>query len=142
MSNTPNSDCPLCQQDGGTVLWRNDKLRIVLPAEPGYPGFCRVIWQAHHAEMTDLPAEDRQYLMGVVFAVEQALREVAQPDKINLASLGNMVAHLHWHVIPRFRDDPHFPNAVWCQTVRDHTHSHSIDVDQLADAISRHLTSR
>ena len=35
------------------------------------------------------------------------------PDKINLASLGNMVPHLHWHVIPRFRDDRHFPEPIW-----------------------------
>jgi diadenosine tetraphosphate (Ap4A) HIT family hydrolase len=42
-----------------------------------------------------------------------------QPDKINLASLGNVVPHLHWHVIPRFVDDPHFPNPVWGVKVRE-----------------------
>jgi diadenosine tetraphosphate (Ap4A) HIT family hydrolase len=48
-----------------------------------------------------------------VFAVEAALREIAQPDKINLASLGNVVPHLHWHVIPRWADDVNFPDAIW-----------------------------
>ena len=41
-----------------------------------------------------------------------------QPDKINLASFGNMVPHLHWHVIPRFKDDMHFPNPIWGQVER------------------------
>jgi diadenosine tetraphosphate (Ap4A) HIT family hydrolase len=45
--------------------------------------------------------------------VEAALRSLVAPDKINLAALGNMVPHLHWHVIPRWRDDSHFPAAIW-----------------------------
>jgi diadenosine tetraphosphate (Ap4A) HIT family hydrolase len=48
-----------------------------------------------------------------VCKVEQVLREVMQPDKINLASLGNMTPHLHWHVIPRFKSDKHFPQPIW-----------------------------
>jgi len=48
-----------------------------------------------------------------VFAAGQALRQLLQPAKINLASLGNRVAHLHWHVIARFADDKHFPDSVW-----------------------------
>jgi diadenosine tetraphosphate (Ap4A) HIT family hydrolase len=63
--------------------------------------------------MTDLPSEQRQRLMDVVFAVETAVREIAKPDKINLASLGNVVPHLHWHVIPRWVDDVNFPDAIW-----------------------------
>jgi diadenosine tetraphosphate (Ap4A) HIT family hydrolase len=42
-----------------------------------------------------------------------------QPDKINLASLGNVVPHLHWHVIPRFADDAHFPSPIWASPQRD-----------------------
>lgn len=63
--------------------------------------------------MTDLVASDQQYLMQVVMAVEAALRALLQPEKINLASLGNQVPHLHWHIIPRFADDPHFPDPIW-----------------------------
>jgi diadenosine tetraphosphate (Ap4A) HIT family hydrolase len=51
--------------------------------------------------------------MAAVLAVEDALRDVLQPAKINLASFGNVVPHLHWHVIPRFADDPHFPEPLW-----------------------------
>lgn len=65
------------------------------------------------AEMTDLSAEDRDYLLSWVWKVEQAMREVAMPDKINLASLGNMVPHLHWHLIARYQTDRHFPAPIW-----------------------------
>ena len=83
--------------------------------EPLYPGFLRVIWDAHVAEWSDLNASDRALLMSVVTGLEQFVREQFQPDKVNLASLGNVVPHLHWHIIPRFKDDAHFPAPVWAQ---------------------------
>lgn len=112
------SDCPLCSDDGGQILARNDRLRIVLADEPGFAGFARVIWQSHVAEMTDLPKSDQADLMQTVFAVESLMRDTLAPDKINLASLGNQVAHLHWHVIARYTDDSHFPAPVWASAVR------------------------
>jgi diadenosine tetraphosphate (Ap4A) HIT family hydrolase len=105
--------CELCTQTGGDALWRDDRCRVVLVADADYPGFCRVIWNAHVREMTDLAAAERQHCMRVVFAVERALRTALKPHKINLASFGNLAPHLHWHVIPRFADDAHFPNSIW-----------------------------
>lgn len=111
--------CPLCDTPGGTILWQDDFCRVVLADEPDYPGFLRVILVAHIKEMSDLVPADRERLLQAVLASEAALREVVAPDKINLASLGNLVPHLHWHVIPRFADDPHFPNPVWGARQRD-----------------------
>lgn len=105
--------CELCATPGGTVLWQDARCRVIHVEESGYPGFCRVIWNAHIREMSDLDTADREHCLHVVFAVERVLRAAMHPDKINLASLGNMVAHLHWHVIPRFVDDPHFPQPIW-----------------------------
>jgi diadenosine tetraphosphate (Ap4A) HIT family hydrolase len=110
--------CELCESAGGALIWRDELCRVVRVDEPGYPGFCRVIWSAHVAEMTDLADAERAHFMRVVFALEAALRALLRPDKINLASLGNVIPHLHWHVIPRFRDDPHFPNPVWSAAIR------------------------
>ena len=116
----PLSECPLCTTPGGALLWRDQRLRVVLvDDEPDYPGFCRVIWYAHVKEMTDLPMTDRDHLMAVVFEVETLLRDVLTPDKINLASLGNLTPHLHWHVIARWRDDPHFPGSIWGERLRE-----------------------
>ena len=112
-------NCELCTTPGGTVLWEDQRCRVVQADEPGYPGFCRVIWKSHVGEMTDLSPADRLHCMNVVFAVERAMRDALSPAKINLASLGNFVAHVHWHVIPRFTDDPHFPQPVWATRQRD-----------------------
>ena len=122
--------CPLCTDDGGEVLFRNDRLRVVLANEPDYPGFTRVVWQAHVAEMTDLPEPARIYLMKVVFQVEAIMRKTMKPDKINLASLGNQVPHLHWHLIPRYANDPGFPAPVWAPATR------SADAGRLDDAVA------
>ena len=105
--------CELCNEAGGEVLWRGERCRVVEVDEPGYPGYCRVIWNAHVKEMTDLSEDDRLHLMEVVFAVESVLREQLDPEKINLASLGNVVPHVHWHVIPRGAHDPAPREAVW-----------------------------
>jgi len=105
--------CVLCEEDGGEVVWSNALARAVNVNDDDHPGFCRVILQRHVREMTDLTEGERDELMRVVFAVEQAQRKLLSPEKINLASFGNMVAHVHWHVIPRFRSDPHYPNPVW-----------------------------
>jgi diadenosine tetraphosphate (Ap4A) HIT family hydrolase len=110
--------CQLCREAGGDILWQDELCRLVLVADADYPGFCRVVWKRHVAEMTDLDAAERRHMMSVVFAAETALRATARPDKVNLASLGNMVPHLHWHVIPRWRDDRHFPDSVWSAPAR------------------------
>jgi diadenosine tetraphosphate (Ap4A) HIT family hydrolase len=101
------------------VLWQDDFCRVVLVTDtPDYPGFCRVILNYHVKEMTDLAPQDRARLMDMVWKTERAVREVMRPDKINLASFGNVVPHLHWHVVPRFLDDRHFPNPIWGKSVR------------------------
>ncbi len=111
--------CELCDRIGGELLWQGERCRVVHVSEPGYPGFCRVIWETHVKEMTDLSEDERVSFMEVVFAVESVLREQLEPAKINLASLGNLVPHLHWHVIPRFADDPHFPQPIWASAQRE-----------------------
>ena len=111
--------CELCASDGGEILWRDKRCRIILVEDSDYPGFCRVIWQEHIREMTNLVSADRAHFMSIVFAVEESLREIMKPDKINLASLGNMTPHLHWHVIPRFADDKHFPGSIWGVAARE-----------------------
>ncbi|MDP2240613.1 MAG: HIT family protein [Burkholderiales bacterium] len=120
--------CELCSEVGGELLWQGPLCRIVLVNEPGYPGFCRVIWRSHVREMTDLSEPEREFLMRTVFSVEAVLRELLQPHKINLASLGNIAPHLHWHVIPRFENDPHFPQPVWGQQQRDPQHETRADL--------------
>lgn len=112
-------DCVFCETLGGEVLWQDEFCRAVLVEDEHYLGFCRVILQQHVKEMTDLTIEARVRLMHVTFMVERVLRDVLQPEKINLASLGNKTPHIHWHVIPRFKTDAHFPETIWSDVQRD-----------------------
>jgi diadenosine tetraphosphate (Ap4A) HIT family hydrolase len=132
--------CELCESEGGVLVWRGEQCRVVHVAEPGYAGYLRVIWNAHVREMTDLTESERGHYLRVVFALEAALRALLRPDKINLASLGNATPHLHWHVVARFRDDPHFPGSVWGTPVREPAApagSHAEIIQSLAATLSR-----
>lgn len=110
--------CKLLAAPGAALIWSDHQLSVVAVDEAGYPGFTRVVWNAHVKEMTDLPVAERVRVMDVVWAVESAQRAVLAPEKINLASFGNMTPHVHWHVIPRYRDDAHFPNPTWAAAQR------------------------
>ena len=110
--------CPLCADTGGVLVFQGARFRVIRADESGFPAFYRVVWTEHVAEFSDLGPDGRSLCMAVVGAVELALREQVQPTKINLAALGNMVPHLHWHVIARFDWDSHFPAPVWAVAVR------------------------
>ncbi len=117
------TNCVLCKDglrpDEGQLIWRGDDCRVILVHDPDLPGFCRVIWNRHVAEMTDLTSGERDHMMTLVFAVEEAVRHVMHPDKVNVAALGNMVPHIHWHVIPRFKDDAFFPGSAWSSRIQE-----------------------
>ena len=116
--NEASASCELCVSPGGDLLWENSLCRVVHIDDTDYPGFCRVILKRHVREMTDLALAEQAEIMRIVFATEATLRELVKPDKINLASLGNMVPHVHWHVIPRWREDRCFPNPIWAPPSR------------------------
>ena len=111
--------CPLCETDGGLLIFKNGQLRVIQAIEAGFPAFYRVVWNAHLPEFSSLSLNERDTCMNAVVAVEQVLREQLKPTKINLAALGNAVPHLHWHVIARFDWDSHFPSSVWAQPQRE-----------------------
>jgi len=132
------ADCALCTTRDTPAIWRDARVRVISAADPDYPGFLRVVWHDHVREMTDLEPAEREHCLQVVFAVERALRDTLRPDKINVATLGNQVPHVHWHVIPRFADDAHFPDPVWAAKRRDGTH-HPFDVGQFRSRLTRIL---
>ena len=141
---TAPQGCELCALSVPTVV-ANDKFAVILVDDASYPGFARVIWKEHVREMSDLADEDRLLLNDAVWKLELAVREVMEPLKVNVASLGNVVPHLHWHVIPRYADDAHFPAPVWAQAART-TEAAVLAarralLPQLADAIARRFAS-
>jgi len=139
------TNCVLCKEElkpeEGQLIWRGDDCRVILVNDPDLPGFCRVIWNRHVAEMTDLTYGEREHLMSLVFAVEEAVRQVMHPEKINIAALGNMVPHIHWHVIPRFTDDVFFPGSVWSSRIRETPISMLADRQKAAEELPNMIRS-
>ena len=133
------TNCILCKEElraeEGQLIWRGDDCRVILVNDPALPGFCRVIWNRHIAEMTDLTPGEREHLMSLVFVVEEAIRQVMHPDKVNIAALGNMVPHIHWHVIPRYKDDAFFPGSAWSKRVQELSLSKLTERRQLASQL-------
>lgn len=110
--------CSLCETDGGLLVYRNAELRVIQASEAGFPAFYRVVWNRHVSQFSDLSAAERETCMHAVVVVEKVLSSELQPVRVNLAALGNLVAHLHWHVIARFDWDSHFPAPVWAAPQR------------------------
>jgi diadenosine tetraphosphate (Ap4A) HIT family hydrolase len=139
------ANCILCKEElkpeEGELIWRGDECRVILVNDPDLPGFCRVIWNRHIAEMTDLTYGEREHLMALVFAVEEAVRHVMQPHKTNIASLGNMVPHIHWHIIPRFKDDAFFPGSAWSSRTQETAKASIVARKELALGLPKAIRS-
>lgn len=122
MAASPEPGCPLCREDGGLLIARHAKFRLIRATGPDAadcPGFYRVVWNEHVAEFSDLAEADQLLCLRAVSLVERVLREQLAPTKVNLAALGNMVPHLHWHVIARFDWDSRWPAPVWAGSQRE-----------------------
>jgi len=115
--------CVLCDSDGGLVVARTPQFRVIRVVDGDearrFPAFYRLIWNVHVAEFSDLSVTDRHACMDAVTEIERVVRSLLAPTKVNLAALGNVVPHLHWHVIARFDWDSHFPAPVWAAAQRD-----------------------
>jgi diadenosine tetraphosphate (Ap4A) HIT family hydrolase len=111
--------CELCREAGGEMVFQSRRWRVIRARDEAFPAFYRVVWRAHVREWTDLSLAHQAEVLGVVDAVERVLRAALAPAKINLASLGNMTPHLHWHVIARFEWDSRWPAPVWAGAARE-----------------------
>jgi len=141
VASTAPAGCLLCDGLGGALVWQGRNARVIRAQEEGFPAFYRVVWTAHAAEFTDLSAAERAECMELVAAVERVLRDRLSPDKVNLAALGNMVAHLHWHVIARWRWDSHFPGSVWAAVQRPRDPAREAEVQAQLDATDRAIAA-
>lgn len=130
---TTTPACPLCEGAGGEVLHQAQAWRLVLADEPDWPGLLRLIWTEHVVELSDLSEPQALELLQVLRRVERVLRDELSPDKVNVASLGNQVPHLHVHIVPRWRDDLTFPASIWTRpepAVQAHGQSHGQTLGQ------------
>jgi diadenosine tetraphosphate (Ap4A) HIT family hydrolase len=101
------TNCPLCKKINYPIIWEDNLFRLVLINDQKFPGYCRLETIEHIKELSDLADRTQVDLIKKIVQIEKVLRELLNPDKINIASLGNMTPHLHWHIIPRYRNDSH-----------------------------------
>ncbi|MES2905544.1 MAG: HIT domain-containing protein [Pseudomonadota bacterium] len=87
--------------------------RVLLCNDARFPWIILVPQRARISEIIDLNENDQQVLMQEIAQVSEAMRVLLKPDKLNVASLGNIVPQLHVHVIARFKEDAAWPNPVW-----------------------------
>ncbi len=112
------TDCIMCQR------WQNEPdLRIIeldqcyvqLNRDQFFRGYTFVFTREHVTELFHLDQQARQRVVEEVNLVAAALAQVYQPTKMNYELLGNMVPHMHWHLVPRFTDDPLWPRPIWSE---------------------------
>lgn len=112
-SSKPRPDCGLCTRAEEVVVWRGAFWRLIDAQQPDYPGYMRLVANRHVTEVSWLAKAEREHLFKLLPVIDELICEHLAPEKINIASLGNQVPHMHWHIIPRWKDDPHFPDSIW-----------------------------
>jgi diadenosine tetraphosphate (Ap4A) HIT family hydrolase len=88
---------------------------LTLNRDQFFPGYCLLFTRDHVTELFHLPPAMRQGVMEEVSRVAAALFALYRPTKINYELLGNMVPHMHWHLVPRRADDPLWPRPIWSE---------------------------
>lgn len=79
-----------------------------------YRGLCQLVFDPRHAARPDeLSAAEWAEYCADLYRAQDAVVRAVRPDHINIESLGNVVPHLHWHIIPRFCGDPRWGRPIW-----------------------------
>jgi diadenosine tetraphosphate (Ap4A) HIT family hydrolase len=107
--------CDRWQSDADLRIAELEHSYLILNRDQFFPGYCLLFTKQHQTELFLLDKEVRQGLMEEVSRVAQALAACFQPDKLNYELLGNMVPHIHWHLVPRFRSEPLWPRPIWSE---------------------------
>lgn len=90
-----------------------ERCYVMLNRDQFFPGYCFVFTRSHVTELFHLDSAARTAVMEEVSSVAAALFRHFKPAKINYELLGNMVPHMHWHIVPRFTDDALWPQPIW-----------------------------
>ena len=88
---------------------------VILNRDQFFPGYTLVFAREHVTELFHLDPVVRGGMIEEVSRVAAALDQVYRPAKMNYELLGNMVPHMHWHLVPRFIADPLWPRPIWSE---------------------------
>jgi diadenosine tetraphosphate (Ap4A) HIT family hydrolase len=107
-----------------------------------FPGWTVLVLKRHATELFELSIDERSRLIEDVSTMAEALMDAFHPVKINYELLGNQLAHIHWHVIPRLADDPSPRHPVWTVEHEKHVLTPTDLADRVALVRSRLSTKR
>jgi diadenosine tetraphosphate (Ap4A) HIT family hydrolase len=114
------SICPFCwkietieELGASDVVWHFPHSVALLGMWQFYQGYCLLVSRRHAAELSELLTDERRAYLEEMCLLAQAIQTCYRPHKLNYELLGNQVPHLHWHLFPRYLDDPDRQTAVW-----------------------------
>jgi diadenosine tetraphosphate (Ap4A) HIT family hydrolase len=99
------------------IIYETKTVRI--ETEPSEVPWLKIFTQDRYKEMSEVPSEIRQEIYELLHIIEKEMLDYYQPDKINIASFGNYVPHVHWHIMARFKEDSYFPEPMWGKKQRE-----------------------
>ena len=121
---TMTTPCPMCSRwdaDSDLRIVELTHSYVILNRDQFFPGYTLLFTKSHVTELFHLERSTRAELTEEVTTVAKAIYDVLRPSKINYELLGNMVPHIHWHLVPRFASDPLWPRPIWAEP-HDETH--------------------
>jgi diadenosine tetraphosphate (Ap4A) HIT family hydrolase len=86
---------------------------LILGDAQFYRGYCVLLAKRHVTELHSMARGEAHELLDEMLAVGRTLAEVVKPLKLNYECLGNQEPHVHWHIFPRYPDDPMRLVPVW-----------------------------
>jgi diadenosine tetraphosphate (Ap4A) HIT family hydrolase len=115
-----SADCPLCRKLADLSLLSSEELVWQFPHSVAllgpwqyYHGCCFLVARSHASELNQLPEKERIAYFNEMCLLARAIEAAFHPRKLNYELLGNQVAHLHWHLFPRYDQDPDALKPVW-----------------------------
>ena len=93
---------------------------LYLDRNQTYRGHCQLVYDGGHVEgLEQLDVEEYQRLTADLHRAARAISAAQRPDRMNYCSLGNVVPHVHWHIVPRYRSDPRWGSPMYTTDMRD-----------------------
>ena len=81
----------------------------------------KIFTQIPYKEMSEVPSEIKFEIYDLLDIIEKEMLSYYQPKKINIASFGNYMPHVHWHIMARFEEDSYFPEPMWGTKQRENS---------------------
>jgi diadenosine tetraphosphate (Ap4A) HIT family hydrolase len=98
------------------ILYQNQFLRVEI--EPFEIPWLKIFTIEPYKELSECSFELRLEIFKMVDFLEKEMISYFHPDKINIASFGNYVPHVHFHIQARFKNDSFFPEPTWGKKMR------------------------